>query len=262
MYPRADPDRVVHGVHWGVSAELSERLHRVGPSAHHRVSVCVPGGTLLPVHLRDRGGRALPLLCHRHQIQQRHTWEGVLHGQGPDGESPLKRRLQTICAILSDQNTINSLSVESALAIWVTFLFCVVAWFVFWMQALCWPGYINILRFRWCPRYSLWITFNFCFEKLWFLMCSYKAAFYFSHSQPNRVANSFEISKEKAWALRCCTESRPLRNAKSLAVNVVAQQQTLEHVNCFLSQSDLGKNICSVCICGENSAGGILLDTL
>ncbi len=166
MYPRADPDRVVHGVHWGVSAELSERLHRVGPAAHHRVSVCIPGGTLLPVHLRDRGGRALPLLCHRHQIQQRHTWEGVLHGQGPDGESPLKRRLQTICAILSDQNTINSLSVESALAIWVTFLFCVVAWFIFWMQALCWPGYINILRFRWCPRYSLWITFNFCFEKL------------------------------------------------------------------------------------------------
>uniref|UniRef100_A0A8C1ISX0 Choline transporter-like protein n=1 Tax=Cyprinus carpio TaxID=7962 RepID=A0A8C1ISX0_CYPCA len=32
----------------------------------------------------------------------------------------------------------------------------------------------------------------------WFLVHSYKAAFYFSHSQPNLVANSFEISKEKA----------------------------------------------------------------
>lgn len=99
----------MHGVRWGVSAELSERLHRVGPATHHRVSVRVPGGTLLPVHLRDRSGRALPLLCHRHQIQQWHTWEGVLHGQGPDGES-------TICAI-SPSVTINSLSVESALAI-------------------------------------------------------------------------------------------------------------------------------------------------
>lgn len=89
--PHTGPDRDVHSVRRGVSAELSERLHRVGPAAHHRVSVRVPGGTLLPVHLRDRGGRALPLLCHRHQIQQRHTWEGVLHGQGPDGESPLKK---------------------------------------------------------------------------------------------------------------------------------------------------------------------------
>lgn len=97
IYPHADPHRGVHSDYWGVSTELSERLHRVGPATHYRVSVCVPGGTLLPVHLRDRGGRALPLLCHRHQIQQWHTWEGVLHGQGPDGESPLKKFSPSVC---------------------------------------------------------------------------------------------------------------------------------------------------------------------
>lgn len=64
IYTHAGPNCDVHGVHWRVSAELSERLHRVGPAPHHRVSVRVPGGALLPVHLRGRGGRALPLFRH------------------------------------------------------------------------------------------------------------------------------------------------------------------------------------------------------
>lgn len=108
------------------------------------------------------------------------------------------------------------------------------------MQALCWPGYVNILRFRWCPRYSLLDNFHLLFWKAgWFckgeknsqkagFLCTLMKAFSFSHSQPNRVANSFVKSKEKAWALRCCTESQPFRYAKSLTVKVVAQQLTLE----------------------------------
>lgn len=86
MCVRSDPDRDVHSVRRCTAAELPAGLRRVGPPPHHRLPLCLPGGPLLPVHVRDRSGRALPLLRHRHQIQRRHTGQRVLHGQSPDGK--------------------------------------------------------------------------------------------------------------------------------------------------------------------------------
>lgn len=60
------PDHDVYSICGGAGAELSEGLHGVGAATHHRVPVRLSGGPLLPVHLRDRGGRAVSLLRHRH----------------------------------------------------------------------------------------------------------------------------------------------------------------------------------------------------
>ncbi len=83
----SDPDCDVNGVRWRPPPELPAGLCRVAAASDHRVSLLLPGGSLLPVHLWDRGGRPLPLLRHRHQVQRRHSGKGVLHGQSSDGET-------------------------------------------------------------------------------------------------------------------------------------------------------------------------------
>lgn len=67
-------------------SELPAGLHRVGPATPHCLSVCLPGGSLLPVCLWDRGRRSLPLLCHWHKVQWWKPRTRVLHGQGLNGE--------------------------------------------------------------------------------------------------------------------------------------------------------------------------------
>ncbi|XP_061642543.1 uncharacterized protein slc44a1b isoform X7 [Phyllopteryx taeniolatus] len=83
--PREDSDRDHDGFRRRSAAQRAARLRRVAAAAGHRLSVRLLGGTLFPVRLRDGGGRALPLLRHRHQVQRRHAGKGVLHGQSSHG---------------------------------------------------------------------------------------------------------------------------------------------------------------------------------
>lgn len=82
-------DCVVYGVRRRPCTELSARIHRVGVASHHSVCVCLPGGSLFLVHLRDCSRRALPLFRHRHQEQRWQPGQRVLHGQRAYGKSSM-----------------------------------------------------------------------------------------------------------------------------------------------------------------------------
>lgn len=60
--------RLLYGVCWRPGSELPEGLHSVGAASSHRLSVCLPGGTLLPVCVWECGWRPLPLLCCGHKV--------------------------------------------------------------------------------------------------------------------------------------------------------------------------------------------------
>lgn len=64
MFGFSGSDRVVHCVRGRTGAELPAGLHGMGSAANHRVCVRLPGGSLLPVCVRDGGGRSLPLFRH------------------------------------------------------------------------------------------------------------------------------------------------------------------------------------------------------
>lgn len=49
-------------------SQLPEGLHGLGPASPHCVSVCLPGGSLLPFCLWKRGRRSLPLLRCGHKV--------------------------------------------------------------------------------------------------------------------------------------------------------------------------------------------------
>lgn len=87
MFVASGARRLLHGVLRRSGPQLPEALHRLGAAAPHRVRLCLPGGALLPVGLRERGGRPLPLLRHRFQVQRWQSGTRVLHGQGLDGET-------------------------------------------------------------------------------------------------------------------------------------------------------------------------------
>lgn len=58
----------MHSILWRPGSELPEGLHGLGPASAHRVCVRLPGGSLLPVCLRECGGRPLPLLRRGHEV--------------------------------------------------------------------------------------------------------------------------------------------------------------------------------------------------
>lgn len=60
----AGADSLQHGPGWDYAAQLPARLHSVGAASHHRLPLCFPSRSLLPVHLRNGSGCVVFVFCH------------------------------------------------------------------------------------------------------------------------------------------------------------------------------------------------------
>lgn len=67
--PASGADRLQHRSGRDHAAQLPARLHSMGAATDHRLPLCFPGRSLLPVHLRDGGGCLVLVFCHRYKIQ-------------------------------------------------------------------------------------------------------------------------------------------------------------------------------------------------
>lgn len=57
-------DSLQHGFGWDYAAQLPARLHSMGAASDHRLPLCFPSRSLLPVHLRNGSGCIILVFCH------------------------------------------------------------------------------------------------------------------------------------------------------------------------------------------------------
>lgn len=57
-------DSLQHGLGWDHAAQLPARLHSMGAASDHRLPLCFPSRSLLPVHLRNGSGCIVLVFCH------------------------------------------------------------------------------------------------------------------------------------------------------------------------------------------------------
>lgn len=57
-------DSLQHRFGWDYAAQLPARLHSMGAASDHRLPLCFPSRSLLPVHLRNGSGCIVLVFCH------------------------------------------------------------------------------------------------------------------------------------------------------------------------------------------------------
>ena len=57
-------DSLQHRFGWDYAAQLPARLHSMGAASDHRLPLCFPSRSLLPVHLRNGSGCIILVFCH------------------------------------------------------------------------------------------------------------------------------------------------------------------------------------------------------
>lgn len=57
-------DSLQHRSGWDYAAQLPARLHSMGAASDHRLPLCFPSRSLLPVHLRNGSGCIILVFCH------------------------------------------------------------------------------------------------------------------------------------------------------------------------------------------------------
>lgn len=63
-FSAAGADSVQHRLGWDYATQLPAGLHSVGAASYHRLPLCFPSRSLLPVHLRNGSGRIVLVFCH------------------------------------------------------------------------------------------------------------------------------------------------------------------------------------------------------